>query len=179
MRKLIVAICIIVISWIAAFVLFWNHLNPFMMWSKEIVVPSLQEKAERIMSIATWWGIPQTGLEMKKLHIWDIEVVAEIADTEEKRRVGEMFRWAMKERDAMLFVFEQDKVLSFWMQNTYIGLDLLYVDNSGIIKHIHNNAKPLDLKGLPSTVAVRYVIEVRDDFVENFGVKVGDKVEGI
>jgi len=44
---------------------------------------------------------------------------------------------------------------------------------------MHDNAKPLDLTPLPSTVPVQYVIEVRDDFIEQFGVKVGDKVEGI
>lgn len=149
-----------------------------MSWS-EINMPTTQEKADRIMSVATGWGIPQTGLEMKKLIIWQTEVIAEIADTEEKRRIGEMFRWAMKEKDAMIFIFDQEQELGFRMQNTYIGLDLLYVWSNGVIKHIHNNAKPLDLTSLPSTVPVKYVIEVRDDFVESFGVKVGDKVEGI
>jgi uncharacterized membrane protein (UPF0127 family) len=79
----------------------------------------------------------------------------------------------------MIFIFDQEQELGFRMQNTYIGLDLLYVWSDGVIKHIHNNAKPLDLTSLPSTVPVKYVIEVRDDFVENFGVKIGDKVEGI
>jgi uncharacterized membrane protein (UPF0127 family) len=65
------------------------------------------------------------------------------------------------------------------MKDTYIGLDLLYVGSDGIIKHIHNNAKPLDNTSLPSIYPVQYVIEVRDDFVENFGIKEGDKVEGI
>lgn len=146
---------------------------------QELALPTLQEKSDWIMSVATGWGVPQTGLEMKKLIIWNTEVIAEIADTEEKRRIGEMFRWSMWKQDAMLFVFDHEQELSFWMQNTYIGLDLLYVWTDGIIKHIHNNAKPLDLTGLPSIVPVRYVIEVRDDFVESFGVKLGDKVEGI
>ena len=149
-----------------------------MKWT-ETNMPTAQEKSDRIMSIATGWGIPQTGLEMRQVIIWGVEVIAEIADTEEKRRVGEMFRWAMKEKDAMIFIFEQEQELGFRMQNTYIGLDLLYVWSDGIIKHIHNNAKPLDLTSLPSMVPVKYVIEVRDDFVENFKVKVGDKIEGI
>lgn len=158
--------------------LFRSFIQSSMNWS-EISIPTAQEKADRIMSVATWWGIPQTGLEMKKLIIWGTEVIAEIADTEEKRRVWEMFRWAMKEKDAMIFIFDQEQVLGFRMQNTYIWLDLLYVGSDGIIKHIHDDAKPLDLTSLPSTVPVKYVIEVRDDFIENFKVKVGDKVEGI
>lgn len=147
--------------------------------NNDVIIPSGEEKNARIISIATWWGIPQTGLEMRELIIWWTSVIAEIADTQEKRRVGEMFRWAMGERDAMVFVFDQEQVIWFWMKNTYIGLDLLYVGSDGIIKHIHNNAKPLDNTSLPSIYPVQYVIEVRDDFVENFAIKVGDKVEGI
>lgn len=108
-------------------------------------------------------------------------MTVEIADTEEKRRVGLMYRANVPETRGMLFVFEEEQKLSFWMQNTYVGLDLLYVWKGEswtglIIKHIHNNAKPLDLTGLPSEVPVQYVIEVADDFVEKFGVKVGDRV---
>lgn len=142
-------------------------------------LPSMKEKADWIMSVATGWGTPQTGLEMKELIIWKTKVVAEVADTENKRMIGEMYRWDMKKNDAMIFIFDQEQELWFWMQNTFIGLDLLYVGSDGEIKHIHNNAKPLDTTSLPSTTPVKYVIEVRDDFIENFGIKVWDKVEGI
>jgi uncharacterized membrane protein (UPF0127 family) len=54
-------------------------------------------------------------------------MTVEIADTEEKRRVGLMYRANVPETRGMLFVFEEEQKLSFWMQNTYVGLDLLYV----------------------------------------------------
>lgn len=131
--------------------------------------------------IATWWGQPQTGLETKEIVIkraqgWDLNVRVEVAKTSEQRRVWLMYRAQVPDNHGMLFVFEDEKELSFWMQNTYIGLDLLYVSSDGIIKHIHNDAKPLDLTGLPSIVPVQYVIEVNDQFVEKYGIQVGDMV---
>jgi uncharacterized membrane protein (UPF0127 family) len=53
--------------------------------------------------------------------------VAEIADDPEKQRIGLMFRANLPDDRGMIFVFDNDQPLSFWMQNTYIGLDLLYV----------------------------------------------------
>lgn len=129
--------------------------------------------------VQTGDGLPQSWLDTKVLKIGWVSLVAEVADTSEEQRVGLMFRANLPDKRGMLFVFDTDQQLSFWMQNTYIWLDLLYVWSDGIIKHIHNNAKPLDLTWLPSVEKVKYVIEVNDMFVETFGVKVGDRVEGI
>lgn len=128
---------------------------------------------------ATWNGVPQQWLETKELIIWETKITVEVAKTQEQRRIGLMFRDHLPLQNGMLFVFEQEQPLSFWMENTYIGLDLLYVWSDQVIKHIHNNAKPLDLSGLPSKVPVQYVIEVNDTFVEQFGIKIWDKILGI
>lgn len=104
-------------------------------------------------------------------------MLVEVADNAEKQRVGLMFRANLPDDRGMLFIFDYNQQVSFWMQNTYIGLDLLYVGSDSIIKHIHNNAKPLDLTGLPSIEQVKYVIEVNDMFVEKFGIQEGDRVE--
>ena len=85
----------------------------------------------------------------------------------------------MGEKEWMLFVFEQEQMMWFWMQNTYIPLDLLYVWSDFIVQHIHTGAKPLDLTQLPSLVPVQYVIELNSGAVAQFDLKVGDKVEGI
>lgn len=127
--------------------------------------------------IQTGDGSPQAWLSVKILKIGWVSLVAEIADDPEKQRIGLMFRANLPDDRGMIFVFDNDQPLSFWMQNTYIGLDLLYVWSDSVIKHIHNNAKPLDLTGLPSTQPVKYVIEVNDTFVEKFGIKEGDRVE--
>ncbi|HMY80220.1 MAG TPA: DUF192 domain-containing protein [Candidatus Absconditabacterales bacterium] len=131
--------------------------------------------------IATGGGVPQTGLPTKELVLGSGKqtIMVEVADESEEQRIGLMFRANLPDTRGMLFVFPDIKPVSFWMQNTYIGLDLLYIGSDGIIKHIHNNAKPLDLSGLPSIEPIKYVIEVNDTFVETFDIQIGDRVEGL
>lgn len=133
---------------------------------------------------ALWW-IPQTWLEVKLLNIVNtgkqspVKLTVEVAKTFDQRAIGLMFRTLLAVDHGMLFVFEEEKERSFWMKNTFIGLDLLYVSSDWFIKHIHNNAIAEDLTSLPSQEPVQYVIEVNDDFVETHNIQVGDKVEGI
>lgn len=168
--------------------LYFVYVHPMKEFSSQQYI---QEYNKKILASATGWGVPQTGLELKELQIvssgtWkevSIPVVVEVAKSEEEGRIGLMYRNSIGLNEGMIFVFSDEQIRNFWMQNTYLPLDLLYVwpDGQGnqIIKHIHNNAKPLDLTALPSLVPVQYVIEVHDQFVETFGVKTGDKVEGI
>ncbi len=87
-----------------------------------------------------------------------------------------MYRASLGVKEGMIFMFDNEQPLSFWMQHTYIPLDLIYVWADQIIKHIHKGAKTLDLTGLPSIYPVQYVIEVNSGFVDQFNVRIGDKV---
>lgn len=129
--------------------------------------------------VATWGWQPQTGLEMKQIIIWDNNFLVELAKTKEQRRVWLMYRASMGEKEGMIFIFDQEQELSFWMDNTYIPLDLLYVWSDLIIKHIHTGAKTLDKSFLPSIYPVQYVIELNSGAVTQFDIKVGDVVKGI
>lgn len=90
-----------------------------------------------------------------------------------------MYRSGLGVQEGMLFVFEDEKPLSFWMENTYIPLDLIFVGKDNTVKHIHKGAKPLDLTGLPSIKPAQYVIEVNSGFVDKFNIKIGDTVRNI
>ena len=76
----------------------------------------------------------------------------EIADTEETRARGLMFRRSLERGTGMLFIYPQPGTMAFWMRNTLIPLDIVFFDARGVIRHIHHNAKPLDETPLPGAV---------------------------
>ena len=103
-------------------------------------------------------------------------VEAEIADKPETREKGFMFRKKIPDGTGMLFVFEEDKVLRFWMKNTPSPLSIAYIDYKGVIKDIFD-MKPFDLSDVSATGYVRYALEVPQGWFARAGVKVGDKLE--
>ncbi|MCB8836702.1 DUF192 domain-containing protein [Aurantimonas sp. VKM B-3413] len=101
----------------------------------------------------------------------------EIAATEEDRRVGLMNRSSMPADHGMLFVFDQTQPVAFWMKNTLIPLDMLFIDESGTVKSIKTNTTPLSLTPIPSGVPVRYVLELNGGAAARYDAKVGDRLE--
>jgi len=107
-------------------------------------------------------------------------VQVEIADTDAKRERGLMFRKELPEGRGMLFLFDEEGEHSFWMKDTLIPLDLIFVDSSGKVTGIVARARPLTLEprlGGPS----RMVLEVPGGWAAARGVRVGDRmtVEGL
>ncbi len=110
-----------------------------------------------------------TGKAISKIDI-------EKADTEVDRQFGLMFRKSMPEDQGMLFIFDVNEQQSFWMRNTYIPLDIMFVDENGVITTIHENAKPMNDNSLPSNGKAKYVVEVIGGYAQKYGIKVGDKI---
>lgn len=77
----------------------------------------------------------------------------EIADTPETRARGLMFRRSLPEQGGMLFIYEHPQSVSFWMRNTLIPLDLIFIDETGAVRHIHPQARPLDETPIPGAAA--------------------------
>jgi uncharacterized protein len=107
-------------------------------------------------------------------------VQVELADTEAKRERGLMFRKELPEGRGMLFLFDEEGEHSFWMKDTLIPLDLIFVDSSGRVTGIVARARPLTLEprsGGPS----RMVLEVPGGWAAAHGVRAGDRmtVEGL
>jgi uncharacterized membrane protein (UPF0127 family) len=108
----------------------------------------------------------------------EVKVRVEIADTEPERELGLMGRTALPEDRGMLFVFDGEQVLSFWMKDTLIPLSVAFMDSEGRIVDIQD-MKPLD-DDPPSYVSAkpaRYALEVNRGFFEERDVKVGDRAE--
>ncbi len=104
------------------------------------------------------------------------QIEIEIADDNQQRATGMMFRNKMDEAQGMLFIFDVEEPQSFWMRNTIIPLDIIYVNSKMEIVTIIKNAKPFDDTSLPSIKPAQYVVEVVAGIADKLGVKEGDKI---
>lgn len=100
----------------------------------------------------------------------------EIADDDFERQTGLMNRHSMEDSQGMLFVFDDENFRSFYMKNTYIPLDLIYLDKDGKIVSFQLNAQPLDESSLPSNSPAKYVLEINAGLAEQFGLQVDDQM---
>ena len=107
-----------------------------------------------------------------------VEVRAEIADDLFEQSRGLMYRTALGENRGMLFVYDDERELSFWMKNTLIPLSIAYIDSDGRIVDIQD-MKPLDddPPHYASAEPAQYALEVNKGFFEDHGVEVGDQAK--
>lgn len=100
----------------------------------------------------------------------------EVASTKEERAKGLMYRKKLDKKGGMLFVFTEMRVLSFYMKNTLIPLDIAFIDNNFEIIDIQT-MEPLDETSVNSKGRAQYALEVNKGFFEAEGIKVGDRLE--
>jgi len=106
------------------------------------------------------------------VHVFGVEV----ADNEATRVKGLMFRKSLPEGQGMLFDFKGDQPVSFWMKNTYIPLDMIFIQGNGRILRIAENTEPLSEAIIPSGGPVRAVLEVIGGTARKMGIAPGDRV---
>ncbi len=100
----------------------------------------------------------------------------EIADSDAKREEGLMFRTQMAPEHGMLFDFKREQPVYFWMKNTYLSLDMIFVRADGTILSIAENTTPLSEALVPSGGPVRFVFEVVAGTTRRLGITAGDRV---
>jgi len=103
----------------------------------------------------------------------DVELAVTAADQSK----GLMFRKLMDNNAGMLFIFDRDETRHFWMRNTLISLDMIFIDNKYIVVDIHRGAKPLDETVISSRKPARYVLEVNAGKADKCRIKPGTKVK--
>ena len=128
---------------------------------------------------------PLLSCKSKKLPVKDIKIIcqdgreftvsAEIAEKTEDRNHGFMERKNIPDGTGMLFVFERDQILSFWMKNTPHPLSIAYIDSKGKIRNIYDMT-PYSLSSIVSTVSVRYALEVPQGWYKKNGITEGDTI---
>ena len=100
----------------------------------------------------------------------------EIAETEYETQTGLMHRASMEEKQGMLFIQEEFKIQNFYMKNTQISLDLIFLDKDLKIVSFQENAIPFDESSLSSQVPAKYVLEVNAGLAEKWLLEVGDSI---
>jgi len=104
-----------------------------------------------------------------------VEIVAEVAATADERSQGLMHREKLPDGEGMLFVFDYDQQLSFWMKDTLIPLSIAFIAWDGRITEI-KDMRPLDQTAIRSSRSVRYALEVPQGWFSRVGIQPGDVV---
>lgn len=107
--------------------------------------------------------------------VYAIEVVAD----DEQRAQGLMFRDHLRPNSGMLFIFPEDGEYAFWMKNTLIPLDMLWLDVNRTIVHVKHDVPPCkvdDCPSYPPGIRARYVLELAAGEAKKHGLKVGDRL---
>lgn len=101
----------------------------------------------------------------------------EVAADEYERQTGLMYRNSMENNQAMLFIMDSEAPQSFYMKNTRIPLDIIYVNAAKQIVSIQKNAQPMDKRSLPSGAPAKYVLEVNGGLSDQWNLQAGDFLE--
>lgn len=99
----------------------------------------------------------------------------EVADDEQERAQGLMHRSNLSPGAGMLFVFEETGPVSFWMKNTLLPLDMIFMDERGVISRIHPDAVPHDITPISGGSSVRYVLEINAGLSRAMGIAEGSE----
>ena len=107
----------------------------------------------------------------------EVRFSVDVADDAAERGRGLMFVEEMGTFEGMLFVFDRPQTTSFWMRNTLIPLDMIFIGADGVVDSIHENAVPLDETPIFGGEAIQYVLEVNGGLSARLGLSVGDAVQ--
>ncbi|MEE4347003.1 MAG: DUF192 domain-containing protein [Paracoccaceae bacterium] len=100
----------------------------------------------------------------------------ELADTPPTRSRGLMFRESMPRSSGMLFVYEQPQRATFWMRNTLISLDMIFADETGVVRHVHHEAIPGDETTIDGGSGILTVLEINGGLARAMGIVPGSQL---
>lgn len=104
------------------------------------------------------------------------QFLVEVADDPAERSRGLMYREYLPENHGMLFIYEHSQKASFWMKNTFIPLDMIFIRNDGVVTQVETDAVPGSLTPIRSEEFVRAVLEINAGLSEKYGIEPGDKI---
>ena len=133
-------------------------------WALLAALPTARAAGQDTIEIVTRTGV----------HAFSVELATNAAE----RAVGLMNRKELPEGRGMLFDFHDDQPVQFWMHNTYIPLDMIFIAGDGRVVRVAENAKPMSDDLIPSGRPVRAVLEVIGGTARKFGIAPGDRITG-
>jgi len=105
-----------------------------------------------------------------------VTIAIEIAETDSARQRGLMERTHLPERSGMLFIFEREAMQGFWMANTPLSLDIIFVNGDSQIVSIAKYTRPYSTETISSQYPARFVVEVPAGFTDTYGILEGDRI---
>ena len=126
-------------------------------------------------SVSSFAGLPRSGLEVvtrSGTHHFEVWIAAD----DRSRERGLMFVRSLPPDEGMLFLFERPQYAAFWMKNTYLSLDLVFIGADGIVVNVAENATPLSLEPIASAAPVKAVLEVLTGTADRLGLQPGDRI---
>ena len=103
--------------------------------------------------------------------------LVEVARTEEEKKIGLMFRKTLAKNAGMLFLYKREALRLMWMKNTFIPLDILFIDKKGVIKRVVKRTIPHSLATISSRQSVLAVLELSGGITSSLEIKKGDRIE--
>ena len=103
--------------------------------------------------------------------------LVEVARTEKEKKIGLMFRKTLAKNAGMLFLYKREALRLMWMKNTFIPLDILFIDKKGVIKRVVKRTIPHSLATISSRQSVLAVLELRGGITSSLEIKKGDRIE--
>lgn len=152
------------IVYLFIFIIFQSCKNDL---KKDVIITNIEFKHEGNLSV----------LDSSNNLLKNIEI--EIADNNFERQTGLMYRKKMDNDKGMLFIFDTSEIKSFYMKNTYISLDILYINSNNTIINIIESTQPLNETSLFSDLPVKYVLEINAGLCEKWNIKKGSKISYI
>ncbi len=137
-----------------------------------------ETKEEKVITETEFVFTKEGTLTLTKANGTPIKTIAvEFAEDDYERETGLMHRSSMKPLQGMLFIQDVERIQNFYMKNTLIPLDLIFIDSNKKVVSFAENAKPLDLTSLSSQVPAKYVLEINGGLSEEWVIEIGDTVE--
>ena len=119
-------------------------------------------------------------VDAETLHIETVDGLlkfkTDIANTPALQETGLMFKKSIPNNYTMTFLYDKPRLISMWMKNTYIPLDMVFFDEKGIVVRLVENARPHDLTPIYSVFKVKGVIEMNAGLIKKYNISVGDKI---
>lgn len=143
-----------------------------------LLVSSCKQENKSISNIDEPIKFKNEGvLEILNDSISIVKLNIEIADDEYERQTGLMYRTSLDEKQAMLFIFEDEKPRSFYMKNTYVPLDIIFINADNKIVSISENTKATDESSIPSNAPAKYVLEINAGLTQKWHIEPGNTIK--